>query len=298
MFVRKTFSTFIVSSCLISLGMFSSSKAEALNWRYTADGFKDASEGSGVGTQIVPGYEIYGSAYAYDRDLSRFYFAVNSNIAPGGNPNTTALNGTVDQGDLFLNFTTDKNLPSAQGDSKLLAVRFAAANDSNAPTIGVYQGVTAKNVGPQNGGFSRLQSYYDRVISQGGTPQQGSLKPRYFNPWEQIPGVIDTYQNFVTDINVINDFSSLDLNFANNFSQTGAYTYGFSFDAKALEAFGIDGDNRFIASLFAECGNDGTGFKGALDPQTEVPEPNTILGTLVFVLSFLKFRSQNRTKIA
>ena len=86
----------------------------------------------------------------------------------------------------------------------------------------------------------------------------------YFNGNEAALNVIKTgtYKGGVTEIS---NFTNLGLDFG-HFKATGTQTFGFSIDKSLLSK------GSFVASLFAECGNDGVVLTG------KVPEPSTLVG--------------------
>jgi hypothetical protein len=293
----KTSLVILASSTLLAIGLGETALAGQLNWNYTVDSFSDGVTDRIVGNNGTPGFEIFGTAYAQNQN--RLYVAINSNLVEGGVSNRSALGRKIDFGDFFFNFSTNKTFNEAMNSGDIYGVRFAAANDSNTPAgLGVYGGVKAGNVSLNNNGFGTLNDYVRYVESAGQTASFGdiALNSNYFQTNGNVLNVIDTYKSVVTnDVTFINDFSALGLNFANNFSRTGAYTYGFSFDISKLPT----GD--FIAHLFEECANDAIGIKGKInpwidngDPGAKVPESSTVLALLSLGLVGLAFK-QNRS---
>jgi hypothetical protein len=231
-------------------------------WNYAIDSFTD-----GVADDRVGGtrFEIYGIAFQETGD--RVQVAVNTNIPLAGVAETSAQNGTVALGDLFFNFS-GKPFNAANGE--LYAVRFIPANDSSVG-LGLFGNVVAKSVTDANDGFSRLEIYNDVVLTGGGTPALGDLSATtdYFAQDQPVLNAIDS-GTFLADLQAL-DPTGLD--FA-HFGAIGSQTLGFSVDRSKLPA----GD--FIASLFAECANDGVAIQQSLqsDAASTVPEPSNLLG--------------------
>jgi hypothetical protein len=299
------------SLVLLGIGCLGASEAKAtLLWKYTDDSPNDAVDGSTVGGGATPGYEMYGMAYGYDRKLDRFYVAVNSNLPLAGS-DTDASGGNIVYGDLFLNFTGKQfhEINSTNND-KLFALRFAS-NDGNATSNGLYEKVTAKSVTSINSGFGSLEDYKSTVVNAGKTPSLGGIDSLgttsgtwdYFdnNSTASTPilNVIDTGTKVGGDgFQALTDsaLTSLGLDL-NGFGAYGTQTYGFSFKASAL-GFAVGDERKFVAHLFAECGNDGMGFNGDLGqvvaPGVEVPEPSILAGliTLGLILKGCKGRKR------
>lgn len=149
----------------------------ANDWHYTLDSANDGVASNVLGTS----YEIFGMAY---RELpNEILIVLNSNMPITGNPSSGALNGTVAHGDLFIDLT-DLGFELASLTNTLFAVRYSAANDSNAPTLGVYKNVSAKSVAGVNRGFASLTAYINKVNALGGTVTIGDLpaNQNYYNP--------------------------------------------------------------------------------------------------------------------
>ncbi|MGB3692249.1 MAG: XDD3 family exosortase-dependent surface protein [Spirulinaceae cyanobacterium] len=273
-------------SGLIALGLGFAEAAQAFSWNYTADSFAD---GTGNG-QVGGDYEIFGTAYA--QKGNRLYIGINSNLAKGGVAYNGAADGNINYGDFFFNFS-GKNFNTAMKDGDLFAVKFAEGNDSGATELGLYGGVQAKSVTKQNSGFDSLKKYNDAINKQ--TEKDASLGDLtiqqsydYLGKDSSILNVIDTYKTVVSnDVTLIDDFSSLGLDFASNLGKTGKYTYGFSFDVSSLPK----GD--FIAHLLVECGNDSVAILGDIETQ-DVPEPATAASLAVFGLGLAMRRRQRR----
>jgi hypothetical protein len=285
--INSTFSTkihwlFSTAVLLItSAGLHQEPAAAAtLNggWNYAIDSFNDGVTGINVGGGE---FEFYGIAIKETSDKA--YVAINSNLSLAGYADPWADRGNVNYGDLFFNFS-GQNFNTANTNRSLFAIRFAAGNDSGVATTGVYSNVAAKSVTSTNLGFRNLNLYNTRVVAGGGTPSMGDLAAD--DPYFQQTGDWTVLNSIAvgTKLGEINfltpeTLSVLGLDF-NRFNATGAEIIGFSFDKSAMPS------GSYIASFFAECANDGIAIKGSfqpgVDPNVEpVPEPSTVLGTLV-----------------
>lgn len=227
-------------------------------WNYSIDSFNDGTEGYAVGKDSK--FEFYGMAFKQTAD--KVIFAFNSNLAKTGYAYAHAAGGNIGYGDLMLDFTGKGNLTKANGG--LQAVHFAS-NDMNR-TVGLYDGVTAKSVSTANSGYYSTDYHTSTVNSLKGKASYGDMAANttYFNGNEAALNVINTgiYKGGVTEIS---NFTNLGLDFG-HFKATGTQTFGFSIDKSLLPK------GSFVASLFAECGNDGVVLTG------KVPEPSTLLG--------------------
>jgi hypothetical protein len=234
------------------------------NWSYAIDSFNDGYGGGTIGSRSA--YEM--SGIAISQQNGKFYVALNGNMPITGVASDDALDGNIGWGDLLLNFTGNP-LASASSSGSLLGVRFAPTNNSGAPSLGVYQGVTAQSVTATNNGFASYIAYNSAVQGVGGTSTMADLSATapYLTPSGSILNSIGSGTK-VGDIEALSaaDLVDLGLNFA-AFNATGSQTIGFSFDQSLLPA----GD--FIATLLAECGNDGMAIQAAA-----VPEPTSMAG--------------------
>lgn len=240
------------------------------DWNYAIDSFNDGV----TGTQVGGGeFEFYSIAIKETSDKA--YVAINSNLSLAGYADPLADRGNVNYGDLFFNFS-GQNFNTANTNRSLFAIRFAAGNDSGVATTGVYSNVAAKNVSRTNIGFMNLSQYNTRVASGGGTASMGDLAAD--DPYFQQTGnwtVLNSIAvgNKVGEISFLapETLSVMGLDFA-RFNAIGSQTIGFSFDKSAMPS------GSYIANFFAECANDGIAIQGSFEP---VPEPSTVLGTLV-----------------
>ncbi len=287
MFSLKKLAFTTAGSGLIALGLGFTEivQAQPLNWKYTVDNFADGTDATGVSGD----FEMFGTAYA--QQGNRLYVGINSNLAKGGVAYNGAADKNINYGDFFFNFS-GKQFNQAMNDGDLFAVKFAEGNDSGATELGLYGGVKAKSVTSTNSGYSNLNKYNERVGKlTGNDASVGDLTIEetydYLGKNTSILNVIDTYETVVSnDVTLIDDFSSLGLDFASNLGQTGKYIYGFSFDISNLPK----GD--FVAHLLAECGNDSIAILGKIETQ-DVPEPATAASLAIFGLG-LAARRQRR----
>ena len=153
--------------CLNDMSMLVTD-ATSSSWHYSLDSNFDGVAGNALGTS----YEIFGMAFReYSEEI---WVVINSNMPLSGYASGSATNGSISYGDLF--FDLDGfDFASASTNKTLFAVRFAASNDSSAPSLGVYKNVQAKSVTSINQGFASLSAYKQRVTSLGGTPSFGDL---------------------------------------------------------------------------------------------------------------------------
>ena len=109
-------------------------------WNYAIDSFNDGVTGPQIGGGE---FEFYGIAIKETSDTA--FIAINSNLNLAGYADPLAQRGNINYGDLFFNFS-GQNFNTANANSSLFGIRFAAGNDSGVATTGVYRDVTAKNV--------------------------------------------------------------------------------------------------------------------------------------------------------
>jgi hypothetical protein len=151
-------------------------------------GIDAVGDGSGA-TATDMSYDIRGiSMITKGNDA---YVAITANMPLLGN----TYNGTnIGYGDLFFNFS-GKKFNDAQG--SLFGIRFSGTNDSKAPLMGVYSGVTATSVTGQNYGYSSLDEYYhenggqyDKNNSQGSALANKNATYDYYGQHGPIQNVI------------------------------------------------------------------------------------------------------------
>ncbi|MBF2046301.1 MAG: PEP-CTERM sorting domain-containing protein [Elainella sp. C42_A2020_010] len=276
--------------CLLTTGQ----QAQAASWKYSIDSFRDGTEASVIGDKSQ--FEFYGMAYKQTRD--KLYFAFNSNLSLDGYQYKNALNGKISYGDLFLNFADTTSFDKANG--KLYGIRFDQTNDTRFvsgsgkkkkvedPKLGLYESVTATSVTTRNVGYSSLQQHTNTVNKQlKGHASYGDLAAdtQYFDS-SKAAFTSMASGSFLGAIEKIADFSKLGLNFA-QFNAKGTYTFGFSVDKKLLP------NGKFMASLFAECGNDGMVLAGELK---DVPEPSLMAGLVTVGLLAASSRRRQATQ--
>ncbi|MEH1823545.1 MAG: XDD3 family exosortase-dependent surface protein [Nostoc sp.] len=283
--LKVLLATTAISVSLLSLSNQQASAGQLVNgWNYSIDSFQDGSGGSV--------FDIKGMAVKDSGD--KVYVALTGGMPLGGttdsddywNPGHSVHIGWSD---LFFNFS-GKDFQTASQSGQLFGVRFADYDSSL--TTGVYQGVQAKSTTTQHGGYSNLKWYYDWGWGQNNT--QGTdlattqdVYNYYYGSnvaqnatWNNTP-ILNAIGSGtkVGNISMLNDqqLNAAGLNFG-NFSATGQYTIGFSFD-KALI-----GDGNYVSNIFLECGNDGVALKGDLK---SVPESAGTIGLLLTGLSFM-----------
>jgi hypothetical protein len=240
---------------------------------------------------------MYGMAVKEDTQNNSIFVAINANLPITGDNYSGANDGHIGWGDLIFNFSGD-NLQTANASGSLFGIRFTENSDSGV-SLGVYDNVTLQSVTSTNSGFANLTNHANTVSNKGGSASMADLayNDSYFEG--QTSGshtVLNSIKtgNWVGAINPINDFTGLGLDFS-NFSATGTHTFGFSFD-KSLMPVG-----EFVATLFAECANDGMALVGEFtmasvpdDGDVSVPEPSSMLGLFALGLTFAGSRSRKK----
>jgi PEP-CTERM motif len=244
-------------------------------------GIDAVGDGSGA-TATDMSYDIRGIAMTTKGNDA--YVAITGNIPLTGN---TYAGKNISYGDLFFNFS-GKKFNAAQG--SLFGVRFAQTNDSKAPTLGLYAGVTATSVALQNYGYSSLDQYYnendgqyDKNHSQGSALATKAAAYDYYSQHGPIQNVIGSGTK-IGDISLLSmgDLSNVGLNFGSN---AGTYTYGFKFDRSLLP------NQDFMANLYLDCGNDGVAIAGKA-----VPEPTTMAGLAIAGAGLIASRRRRAAK--
>lgn len=242
------------------------------SWNYSIDSFKDGTENSTIGDKSK--FEFYGMAFKETAD--RVYFAINSNLSTTGYAHGSATNGKISYGDLFLNFNNTNSFNQANKDKNLFAIRFDATNDTGVK-LGLYGGVSATSVTTKNSGYSSMNQHTQTVAGLKGSASYGDLAANttYFNGTQAASTTISsgTFLGAVSNLISKTDLTSMGLDFS-HFGTKGTQTFGFSIDKSLLP----EGD--FMASLFAECGNDGMVLNGDVKG---VPEPSAIVGLVTAV---------------
>ena len=288
---RAALKTALIGSSLVAAvvaGFGEAASAGTLHggWNYSIDSFNDGTQGRTIGQNSA--FEFYGMAVKQTRD--KVYFAFNSNLSLDGHSSSSARNGSIAYGDLFLNFANQSSVSDANGE--LQAIRFNEANDSKDFGIsnGVYSDVTGVGLMTQNSGYSNLQRHRDKVNNNyGGNASFGDLDAQtaYFNHDDGATLNTSAYGytniesgNRVGDVEMVSDLSRLGLDFE-HFGTSGTETFAFSVDSDVLST------SDFIAHLFAECDNDGIVLSGNL---ADVPEPASMLGLALFGLAGAGYR--------
>jgi hypothetical protein len=277
-----------------ALTLFSISPAQASPWQYGLDLFNDGYEGNLFGASSK--FEFYGMALTQTED--QIFLALNANLSEDGYSYSAASGGNVEWGDLFLNFS-GKNYDAAINDGNMLAIHFTGTSDSGVSQSGLYQVKSAKSVASINSGYSTLQAHANHNNREG----VGNIAYQtYFNANSELKNVIMDGSK-IGSINFLkaSELNAQGLNFASQ-GAVGTQTFGFSFNKndipKELR------NNQLIASIWAECNNDGMGIVAnnmafptptpvpTVTPipvppipnttPTEIPEPSTALGLLAF----------------
>jgi hypothetical protein len=244
---------------------FSGQQAQAgtmhKGWNYSIDSFNDGTEGSKIGQSSK--FEFYGMAFKQTAD--KVIFAFNSNLSKNGYLYRNAAGGNISYGDLMIDFTGKGNLNKANGN--LYGVDFVNSNDSTGQQ-GLYSNVTAKSVATVNSGYYSTDYHTSTVKRLGGTASYGEMASNtsYIDGNKAALNIINsgTRKGGITHIT---DIASLGLDFG-HFNATGTQTFAFSIDKSLLPK------GNFVATLFAECGNDGMILTG------RIPEPSALVGVV------------------
>ena len=267
--------------CTFGMGLQAAHAGTVYNgWNYGIDSFKDGVSDGNVGGL----FEMYGLGIKQDGET--IYVGIDARLPLAGKSTGGVTNGSIAWGDLFFNFTGSPLL-NAQG--SLFGVRFASNNDASVKPLGLYSGVSGKNVGLSNQGFGSYAEQSKHVSDRGGLPGAGELTDAeaktYFK--DASLGVITQGQQVVGSVFEALDGAALSaLGFNLNGALGGAtppqsdaggatrQTFGFKF----TRGEGMVGD--FVAHVFAECLNDGMAVRGNLAPKKEAstPEPISLLG--------------------
>lgn len=281
------------TTCGLLVAIEQSAVAQTLNrpWQYAIDSFNDGYSFGVVG-QNSP-FEFYAIAVLQDGDS--IFVALNSNMPLSGvvpPDGYEAEGGVVSYGDLLFNFF-DEDFNTANAGNRLYGIRFASSNDSKVPTLGVYNNVNAISVTSTNLGFASLNNYNSIVQSVGGTVTYGDfpVDTAYFDPTSPVFNVIGS-GNFVAPIQEVGltQLQELGLDF-DQFGATGSQTIGFSFSKEEANL----PTGGFIASLFAECANDGIVIQGETE---DVPEPFSIFSAIAGIGLIWRKRRNKRKQAA
>lgn len=294
-----SFQTLIGAALAATVMVTTGQEAQALNlkgWDYSIDSAQDGTQWNSATKKLIIGdnsaFEFYGMASK--QTDTHLVFAFSSNLSLNGYSDNNAQNKKISYGDFFLNFTDTNSFDNANG--QLFGVRFDLGNDTRftrtvttvdsrgrtrtstvteAPTAGLYGNVTATSLTTKNSGYKSMDEHTAKVSSLGGSASYGDLAANttYFNGGSAAPTNMKS-GDLLGAIQMLtsSDLNGMGLNFGGVNAQ-GDYTFGFSIEKSLLPV------GNFVASLFAECGNDGMVMAGSTS--TAVPEPTTIAGTLI-----------------
>ncbi|MGB3238187.1 MAG: XDD3 family exosortase-dependent surface protein [Geitlerinemataceae cyanobacterium] len=243
--------------------VYDDDRVDNLGWYYAFDSAIDGVSGDQIGGN---GYEIYGSAIKETQDS--IVVVLNSNMLITGQDGTAADDGNIGWGDWFLNLS-GMDFTTASNTGNLFAVRFAGTNDSLAPSVGLYGGVTATSVTGINAGFESLNAYHDRVATHctnGICTNLGDLSANtaYFDQNQSLNSIgSGTYLSEITYLSL----AELQAEGYNSSQFGGSQTIAFTFNKTAI----------------CQSGN-----------CQSVPDPSSLLGVFVVGLG-MKFIRRNRT---
>ena len=274
-------------------------------WNYAIDAGGDGSGG--------PLFEDRGLATSVQG--ANFVIAISSGMPLGGTPEPGALNNSITQGDLFLNFS-GHNLNSASKftDLKVFGIRFDSANDSlgntlNQPNsaLGVYGNLSVASLATQNLGYSSLQQYIDYGYGRTSNAM-GDLKSTsgdvatYLGTGAMITSITGGTQ--LGGINLLDrtSLTALGLDFGHfGADPAGNNVYGLSFNRSVL---GIT-SGSFMLHEFLECINDGVALSGNFgieipitNESVSTPEPSTLGGAILAGLIGIGVSARKRSRLA
>jgi hypothetical protein len=249
-------------------------------WTYSIDSFNDGTEGNVVGKNSK--FEFYGMAY---RQVGKnIEFAINSNLDwDQAYQYSGARNGNIGYGDLMLNFGDQTSFTAAETANKMYGVRFDGDNDSRVNGqnggLALYSNVKTQSLTTVNAGYSSVGQHASTIKNLGGVDSYGDLavSTSYFGAQTAAA------QTHIKTGTLAQNLSGITTSFANtgldfgHFKATGTKTFGFTLDASKMPT------GKFMASLFAECGNDGIVLSGEikdLKSSTKVPEASSSAGLM------------------
>lgn len=257
-------------------------------WYYAIDSSNDGSGGSN--------YEYRGLAFTTKN--GRIYVGISSGMPVNGNAESGALNGRINHGDVFFNFTGNNlNSAAAFNQPGVFGVRFDPLNDSlgniggSNTTLGVFDQLTVVSLSTLNQGFPTLLAYnsagYGRTVDAMADLEStlGDVAA-YFGTGAMYPNIQSgRYLGGITLHNRA-QLIAQGLNFGHFGIDLGTNrVFGFSFDQSLFPG----GD--FTMHLFQECINDGMALRAA-----NVPEPETyaLVGAGALTLAGMLYRRRAR----
>lgn len=274
--MNKSFIQKVASALVVALGAIATvlpAQAGTLvnGWNYARDDYSYDGYNNG-NLSATSQYDIYG--IGIKEVGNEIWVGVSASTPLTGVYSSAAADHNIGWGDLFLDFNYGKpnnSFTSAQG--SLIGIRFSATNDSDAPTTGVYTGVTAKSVTQENSGFSSLNQYATYVPNA--KIGDLALNDPYYSGYKyaRVPNVISSYSSRVGDVTALLPSALAD--FPNPaLASNNLIKFGFKFERPV----GFSGE--YLGSLFLECFNDSVAIRGTSRSRS-VPVPPAIAGVLV-----------------
>ncbi|MEA5573018.1 XDD3 family exosortase-dependent surface protein [Calothrix sp. UHCC 0171] len=278
----------------------------AADWMYARDAVGDY-----LSSSTARDYDIFGIGIKDDGDnvfvginsnMSRDGYNVSQRICSGGQCYNIS-NGNIGWGDLFFDFSGNREFGTSNDNRQLFGVRFAPGNDSKVG-LGIYNNVYGVGVQGQNAGYLNFGRHYNSLPTQQQkqTTNVGDLawNDSYWGSRYTYSGNREAVPNVIALGDRIGDVELLDSNslYAAGFGQglfQGSQLFGFKFSRSLLPS------GNFIASLFEECLNDAIALRGRFDvpipkivtppqppvtlpPIESVPEPSAIAGLIMVAL--------------
>jgi hypothetical protein len=266
---------------ILSVLGFIADSAQAFSWQYARDAAGDSLDLSGGRSFDILGMGILDDGQNITIGISANMgiggHNVDNNRVCSGSTCYPVPNGNIGWGDLFFDFTGNREFGTSNDNRQLFGVRFAPGNDSGV-SLGVYRNVYGVGVQTSNAGYRNLGRHYNSLPTahQQATTNVGDLawndtywggnggRFTYSVNTESMPNVIASGER-IGDVNLLDQNALLANGFSGNLG--GSQLFGFQF-ARSLFPNG-----QFIATLLEECLNDAIALRGNLTPPPVVPPP-------------------------
>ncbi len=301
----KNKAQFIKAFCFLiflSLILTGQKTAFAASWMYAHDAVGDSLDEHNAGI-----FEIFGMGIKDDG--KNIWVGISSHMGRDGHYKDYSYdsagnryvisNGNIGWGDIFFDFSGNREFGISNDNRQLFGVRFAPGNDSKVG-VGVYSNVFGVGVQTENAGYRNFGRHHNTVLSKRGQQQPNNVGHLAWNDpyWGERytnSSYTESVPNVIASGNRVGDVISLDNNslYAAGFDGglfQGSQLFGFKFSRSLFP------NGNYIASLFEECLNDAIALRGNFDtpvskidevvltppPETKpVPEPSGIIGFVI-----------------